>query len=320
MLVIFHYLQVVPDIRDGNLIFYFRYDPLDEPALPGNVNFLILDEEGLNAIIRGDKADDVNLATGFPIPYNPFPNELQASFNASGRNPYTAVIYNLTRIPATYSLTVDGGQLIDRYGQTLEAKNAAPTPADASTSSTEVANSTPVTARSNAKEGSDSELIPVVANGPSNATEESGLILANNIAVENPLLYGVPQIAGSFNQAYQHHYFALMPTIRDGEITLSLTFDPKQNQIVRENINFLVLTEEGLRSVLAGGPPVNYDIATGSFGLFGSNQDNLFATFHASGRGQYTVIVYNNSSIPARYILSAEGGVLATEDVERSLP
>ena len=81
-----------------------------------------------------------------------------------------------------------------------------------------------------------------------------------------------------------------------------------------------MLTEEGLRSVLAGGPPVNYDIATGSFGLYGTDQDKLFASFQASGRGKYTVIVYNNSSVPARYILSAEGGVLATEDVERSLP
>jgi hypothetical protein len=127
-------------------------------------------------------------------------------------------------------------------------------------------------------------------------------------------------MAGSFRQAYQHHYYALTPMVRDGVITLNLAFDPKNNQTLRENINFLVLSEEGLRAVLAGGPPVDYDLATGSFGRFGGNQDRLFASVQASGHGPYTVIVYNNSSVAARYILSADGGLLATEDVERSLP
>lgn len=318
-----HYLQVVPDVRDGSLIFYFRYDPLDQPALHGNVNFWILDEEGLNAIIRGDKAGDVNLATGFPIPFSPFPNELQASFNASGRKPYTAVIYNRTKIPATYTMVVDGGQLVDRYGQTEEAKANLATTAETQANGTNQ-NITLVTARSNIKPTTESALTPVESTTGGQLETNDNLILDNraldNSAADSALLYGVPQIAGSFNQAYQHHYFALTPKVRDGKITLSLAFDPKKNQELRENINFLVLTEEGLRSVLAGGPPVNYDIATGSFGLFGSNQDKLFASFQTSGRGEYTVIVYNNSSVPARYILSAEGGLLATGDVERSLP
>ena len=316
-----HYLQVLPNIRDGSMLFDFRYDPLDQPILHGNVNFWILDEAGLNAIIRGDKPRDVNLATGFPAPFSPFPNELQASFNASGRNPYTAVIFNRTAIPATYELTVDGGQLVDRYGQTLEAKANSAAGAETSNRSNDLAEGavTFVTARNNIKLDAESELTPVELVGNGTTTEPSGEILQNNEA--NGLrIFGVPQLAGSFKQAYQHHYFALTPTVRDGTVTLNLAFDPQNNQTLRENINFLVLSEEGLRSVLAGGPPVDYDIATGSFGLFGSNQNKLFASFRASGRGSYTVIVYNNSSIPARYILSADGGVLATEDVETSLP
>ncbi len=310
-----HYLQVIPDVRDGSMLFDFHYDPLDQPALYGKVNFWILDEEGLNAIVRGDKPRDVNLATGFPAPFSPFPNELQASFNASGRNPYTAVIYNLTAIPAEYEMIVDGGTLVDRYGQTLQAKGNLAAAEETTTDSS----ITLISTRSNLKPTEGSELAPVESRNGTLDNESTGEILAD--AESSGLrIFGVPQLAGSFKQAYQHHYFALTPTIRDGSITLSLAFDPQNNQTLRENINFLVLTEEGLRSVLAGGPPVNYDIATGSFGLFGANQNKLFASFQASGRGSYTVIVYNNSSIPARYILSAEGGVLATEDVETSLP
>ena len=99
-----------------------------------------------------------------------------------------------------------------------------------------------------------------------------------------------------------------------------MTFDPQDNQQLRENINFLVLTEEGLRSVVSGGRPVDYDIATGSFGRFGIDRNQLWVSFQASGRGNYTVIAYNNSDVAARYILSAEGGLLATEDVNVSLP
>lgn len=310
-----HYLQVIPDVRDGSMIFDFHYDPLDQPALYGNVNFWILDEEGLNAIIRGDKPGDVNLATGFPAPFSPFPNELQASFNASGRNPYTAVIYNLTAIPADYEISVNGGTLVDRYGQTLQAKGSLVAAEEITTESS----ITLISARGNVKPAEDSPIRPAESSNETLDGESTGEILETEES-SGLRIFGVPQLAGSFKQAYQHHYFALTPTLRDGTITLSLAFDPQKNQMLRENINFLVLTEEGLRSVLAGGPPVNYDIATGSFGLFGANQNKLFASFQASGRGTYTVIVYNNSSIPARYILSAEGGVLATEDVETSLP
>jgi hypothetical protein len=307
-----HYLQVLPDVRDGSLLFYFRYDPQDQTALHGNVNFWILDEEGLNAIIRGDKAGDVNLATGFPVPFSPFPNELQANFNASGRNPYTAVIFNRTAIPATYEMMVDGGQLVDRYGQTFEAKG--------NTTTADTATVTQVSARSNRKDTTEESLTPSESTGGATVFTSGEILNETNSDQSGLQILGVPQMAGSFRQAYQHHYYALTPMVRDGVITLNLAFDPKNNQTLRENINFLVLSEEGLRAVLAGGPPVDYDLATGSFGRFGGNQDRLFASFQASGHGPYTVIVYNNSSVAARYILSADGGLLATEDVERSLP
>ncbi len=285
-----HYLGVAPNIRNGTMIFNFHYDPLDQPALHGNVNFWILDQAGLNAIIRGDQPADVNLATGFPAPFSPFPNDLQASFNASGRNEYTAVLFNRTAIPATYEMVVEGGALIDRYGQSSEAKAAAlPSTATPTPESTPTAAATTVLAVSSRSD---------LANTP----------------------FGVASLAGNFTQPYQHHYFALSPTLRNGFITLRMTFDPQDSQTLRENINFLVLTEEGLRAVVSGGRPVDYDIATGSFGRFGIDPNQLWVSFQASGRGKYTVIAYNNSDVTAQYILSAEGGLLATEDVNVSLP
>ncbi|MCE7984912.1 MAG: hypothetical protein DYG89_27375 [Caldilinea sp. CFX5] len=290
-----HYLEAIPGVRDGTIFFSFRYDPLDQPALYGNVNFWVLDQAGLNAIIRGDKPGDVNLATGFPVPFSPFPNELQANFNASGKDPYTVVVYNQTSMPATYELVIDGGQLSDRFGQTLEAKAAA---SPASDVAAPAPTATPaITLVSHTQPAS-----PAAAEGTA------------------PLPLGVPQLAGNFNRAYQYHYFALQPTVRDGTVVLSLAFEPRDSQLLRENINFWVLTEDGLRRVIAGGPPPAHDIATGAYQDFGPYKGRLYAAFNASGRGDYTVIVFSNADLPARYLLTAEGGLLATEEVNVALP
>lgn len=292
-----HYLEAVPGVRDGTILFSFRYDPLDQPALYGNVNFWVLDQAGLNAIIRGDKPGDVNLATGFPVPFSPFPNELQANFNASGKEPYTVVVYNQTSIPATYELTIDGGQLSDRFGQTLEAKAAAP-----------ATNATALAAPNIAPTATPA--LTLVSSTQPAVTE----------SVASPLPLGVPQLAGNFNRAYEYHYFALQPTVRDGTVVLSLAFEPSDSKLLRENLNFWVLTDDGLRRVIAGGPPPAYDIATGAYQDFGPYKGRLYAAFNASGRGDYTVIVFSNADLPARYLLTAEGGLLATEDVNVALP
>lgn len=290
-----HYLAAVPSVRDGTILFNFHYDPLDQPALHGNVNFWVLDQAGLNAIIRGEKPGDVNLATGFPAPFSPFPNELQANFNASGKEPYTVVIYNQTAIPASYELLVDGGALYDRYGQTTEAKAAA-------------------------------EALIQSNNNPPNPTpmRTPALTLVADrdeaMPVADVIPLGVAQLAGSFQRAYQYHYLALWPTLRDGTVILSLAFEPSDSKELRENLNFWVLTEEGLRQVISGAPPAAYDIATGAYQDFGPHKGKLYAAFNASGHGKYTVIVFSNTETPGRYLLTAEGGLLATEDVNVTLP
>ncbi len=306
-----HYLAAVPSIRDGTILFNFHYDPLDQPALHGNVNFWVLDEAGLNAIIRGDKPRDVNLATGFPAPFSPFPNDLQANFNASGKDPYTVVVYNQTEIPASYDLAIQGGTLYDRYGQTTEAKNAAAavTTQTVSVLPTTTPIATPVAAPISGATA-DPSLVLV--------TDTGETVLVNEAAQSLP--FGVPQLVGNFQAAYQYHYLALAPTLRDGTVVLSLAFDPSDSQSLRENLNFWVLTAEGLQQVINGAPPSAYDIATGAYQEFGPYKGKLYAAFNASGRGRYTVIVFSNSDTPARYMLTAAGGLLATENVDVALP
>lgn len=298
-----HYLAAVPTIRDGTIFFNFRYDPLDQPVLHGNVNFWVLDEAGLNAIIRGDKPADVNLATGFPVPFSPFPNELQANFNASGKDPYTVVVYNQTAIPATYEMVIDGGTLYDRYGQTAEAKAAADVLATTGSITASSPAPTPAPTATSALTLVSAETSDTSSNTPVNA-----------------LPLGVPQLIGNFTGAYQYHYFSLQPTLRDGTITLSLAFSPSDSKALRENLNFWVLTDDGLRRVMAGAPPSAYELASGAYQEFGTYKGQLVGAFNASGHGNYTVIVFTNVDAPARYLLTAEGGLLATENGNVALP
>ena len=124
----------------------------------------------------------------------------------------------------------------------------------------------------------------------------------------------------TFTGAYQYHYFALQPTLRDGTVTLSLAFAPSDSQVLRENLTFWVLTDDSLRRVLAGAPPAAYDLASGAYQESGPYKGQLVGAFTASGHGNYTVIVCSNVDAPARYLLTAEGGVLATEDINVALP
>lgn len=302
-----HYLAAAPAIRDGTILFNFHYDPLDQLALRGNVNFWVLDQAGLNAIIRGDKPVDVNLATGFPAPFSPFPNDLQANFNASGKEPYTVVVYNQTPITASYELLIDGGTLYDRYGQTIEAKAAAPpTTQDVIILN---ASTTPVATP-----------LPTDATAPTFTLVGATGDIAPSLHSVQSVPLGVTQLVGSFQLAYQHHYFALWPTLRDGTVVLSLAFAPSDSKELRENLNFWVLTEEGLQQVIDGAPPMAHDIATGAYQDFGPYKGTLYAAFNASGRGKYTIIVFSNSDAPARYLLTVEGGLMATEDINVTLP
>ncbi len=283
-----NFLSMLPSVRDGQVAFRFTYDPQDQAALSGNVNFWVLDDDGLRRTANGETAADLNLATGFPVPFSPHHNELQASFGASGHGPYTVVVYNNAEIPATYALSIEGGSLIDQYGQTNEAKIAAVEVAALAPKATPLPLVTPTPIATNP-----------IATTPINLTTTSA--------------FGVEKLAGALNTAYQYRYIGLVPAQLDGTIGLTLAIDPKDNQTVRENVNFWVLTEDGLRRVIGGARPQDLSIAMGMPVQFGTDLGKLSAVFNASGHGKYTIIVFNNSDVPVSYLLTAHGGLLSDE-------
>ena len=90
----------------------------------GLVNFYVLDQDALRRFVYGEDFDSVELAAGSPKPFSPNPNDLVGGFTASGGSEYTVVPFSVSPLTVTYVMSITGGQLIDRYGQTNEAAAA----------------------------------------------------------------------------------------------------------------------------------------------------------------------------------------------------
>ena len=137
-----HFLALKPAERDGLVDLNMVFEPQGRQT-EGAVNFWIVTEDGMRRAVYGSRLEDVSLATGMPEPYNPSKNTLVADFKASGSDEYTVVPYSIAPISATYVMKVDGGQLIDRFGQTNESRAALAEYAALATSATAMAASAP---------------------------------------------------------------------------------------------------------------------------------------------------------------------------------
>ena len=272
-----HYLAVAPEVVDGLIQLRMQYAPLDSEQLAGAINFFVLDEAGIKRLLAGATPGEVELATGFPSPFGQL-GELQASFQASGANEYTAVLFNKSGVPGSYALNAEGALLVDRYGQTNESVAAAAE--EAAIAQAALPTPTP-----------EPQTINV-------GGQEVGLSLPD-------------RLQGALDTPYAQHYLGLFPNVVNGNVTVMLDFDPKDSQALRENINFWVLDADSLRRVVAGGRPEDYDLATGTFVTAGPDEGKLRADFNASGRAEYTLIIYNNSAVPATYSVQVIGAGLA---------
>jgi hypothetical protein len=270
-----HYLQLVPEIVDGVVNLRLQVAAAKPDALPGEVNFWVLDESGLTALVRGAKPGDVNLATGFPSPFGAL-GELVAAFTASGDGEYTAVMYNETGESANYAVSADGALLVDRYGQTNESVAAAAEEAALAATPTP----TP-------------EPLPIDTSDP-----------------ELPFVPRPITLSGTLDTPFEKHYLGLFPDVRNGTVTVLLDYDPKNVEALQGNINFYILNQDGLRRVIAGGRPEDYDVAMGAIVPGGPDEGKLRADFAASGRNEYTLIIFNNSDVPANYTVAVSGAGL----------
>src|SRR5690242_8496107 len=81
--------------------------------------------------------------------------------------------------------------------------------------------------------------------------------------LQRPHLASGSQLSGQLPYQHSAHYFGLETTQRDATIALTLAYDPQDNPNLRGFVNFMVLTEDGLRRYLAGADAQSLNIASG---------------------------------------------------------
>ena len=326
-----HFLNVQPDVRNGTIGIEMVYEPRGRET-DGLVNFYVWDQDALRRFVYGEDFDAVELAAGSPKPFSPNENELVGGFTASGESEYTVVPFSVSPLTVTYVMSITGGQLIDRYGQTNEAaaaraefealSAAADAAADATASgSGALPASVPVTSAVPAAMTSTTALPgqPLALAVGTGSLSLTDLVPASADSVigtpeaadgEAPLLDVLTNIEGSLPTPYAHNYWSLIPTIRDGVVVLTLDYAPRDQEALKGNINFIVVDEDGMRRIVSGGRPEDYGLAGGAEVKYGPDKGKLQAAFQASGKGTYAVIVSNNSAVPATYTISTSGATL----------
>lgn len=122
-----HYFGLEPSVKDGTIKLLLSYEPQDKKELSRRLNFWVLNEEAFKKYQDGSRLSAVATAAG-STNNQTADNERVAEVDASGLTPFTVIVYNSSTVPAEYTLTVDGGLLIDDSGQSKTAAAAVAAP------------------------------------------------------------------------------------------------------------------------------------------------------------------------------------------------
>lgn len=302
------WLGLEPETSGAQVTVIAEWDR-NNPAGSG-LNFFILDDQGVRRVGE-DTLSTIALGAGNPnFDVNAPDNQVGASFNAIGLAKYTIVVSNESSQDANFTLRATNAFITDESGQvvnpnapvtttttTTTTAPVAATPAPAATTATtSTAATTTTTAAPTAA--------PTVA-----ATTATTATTPTTGAVAAPGVVRDTSLSGELPNQNDQHFLGLQPDGNDVQVTLRLTFDPQDNTELARRLNFWVLNQEGLQQIINGAEASDIAIAAGNRVFRGQNNERV-ASFRASGLGAYTVIVYNNATVPGSYNLSIEGGML----------
>jgi uncharacterized surface protein with fasciclin (FAS1) repeats len=321
------WLKITPN-GNGDVVVTSEWDR----SFPENngLGFYILSEDGLGRVLSGSQTlQAANLSAGSRPSPSAADNVLGAVLQAPGGE-YTIVMVNDSSADANFTLKVTNATITDDSGQVNDL-NAAPTAAaedgdeaaegdttDAAATETPVPAATTATTATTTTTSTTTSTTTATTTAPA-ATATPTPTVQSNVSVTGNVVRA-PEMRGELATQNAQHYFDLEPSQRDGEVTLLLSFDPQDSSELARRLNFWVLDAASFqRYADASSDIVLSEIAIAA----GSSAPDLLpnqrqARFTASGLGPYVVIVYNNSTVPGTYTLTATGGFLI-DDSNQSL-
>jgi len=257
------------------------------------VGFVVLAEDGLQAVMEGADLQDAALVQGRTLRTTSGGVIARAVVPAGVASGYTVVVWNRSAAPVSYALAARNGTLIDGAGQT---EQASPSWQD--------------------------KPYPLVAGYAQTATLTEEQVFQAAPEFVRDTLPGASassvmayRISGSLYQLYDRHFLDLVPIRPDAEISVHMTYDTGFQAPPDGKVNFWVLTKSGLLQMMQGALPTELNLATGQAVEDGKG-GVMKATLRLGGEGPYTLVVFNDSTTPAAYTLTVEGAVLVDTFVQ----
>jgi uncharacterized surface protein with fasciclin (FAS1) repeats len=283
-----------------------------------NIGFYVLDAEDLTAVIDGTDPRVANLGTSETVVEGPG-NQEAVTFRATSDR-YTIIVFNDSPQAASFTLSTNNGVITNDDGSVTDPSAPADEEAD---EVGEEATATPVAEEEGADAGDEAAATPTPEEETAAATpvaeEESAT--ATPVPAEEeaaapaavsaePVAVEATEMVGQLPTQDSQHYLGLSPDLRDANITLSMTFEPQDQEELARRLNFWVLDQQGFDRYAAGDARLSsVAIAAGSTNV-NTAANEREANFTASGTADYTVIVYNSSNISTTYTLAAENAML----------
>lgn len=266
------------------------------------VNFVVLTEDGLNQFLAGADPFAVKSAMGSPLLFDQVGNRLTALVPGNHSTGYTVIVYNNAKMPVTYTLQVQGGYLRDDAGQTFSAiiVNAPSAESVVTDSSIVDMPGLDIAGALQGRGGAMKQLPPHIVLSPTRTS--SSLLFPEPVRAR--------RVSGVLVNAQDRHYLNLAADTGEGDVTLTLRYTGVGNAPTQ--LNFWVMTQDGVRHLIQGALAQELNLATG---LPVAGEEGVYAArLRIAQNMLYTVVVFNDGfnegQSEADYALSVQGGIL----------
>ncbi len=284
-----HYLEIRVDDPTKPLRLVMDYEPQGISAVDLHSGFWVFNEGQFQDVLNGKNPASpgtAKLATGQEVTLATGLKQKVATI-ASPVGTFYVIVYNDATVPMRYTLRVENGKLVDQSGEQVED---ATRPRMMETE--EPAPATPPTPEA-------TEEIPPTATPQATPTAQQPRI----VVVQSDTL------EGELPRQFAKHYYELRVTGKP--VRIFMAYDPQDKQGLDQGLNFYVLDPAQFRELILGVPgktnPATNNTAAGEFRRATKTR---FAQIVSPSSTTYTVIVANDSSIPATYRIWVENGIL----------
>lgn len=317
------WLGLEPITPNETITLVSEWDRLDPGA--NGLGFYVLTDEQLAAVQNGTNVRDSNLATGSRLSPESPANEVGAEFQATSEF-FTLVVFNDSNQDANFKITSENATITDESGEQVTAPGAdeedaedAPVEAGEEAGEEEATEAEAteageeVTEVVEAETPAETEAEAEEAETPETEVAEEPEEEAAPVTITTPGVVEAQELEGELPLKDSKHFLGLEPSVRDGTMSLVMSFNPQDSSELASRIGFWVLDQDAFNRYLNPNENVvlsQVAIAAGSGDQPGLAANERSGSFTASGFGPYTVVVYNDSDIPATYTLRVDGGIL----------